>query len=65
MKRKEERNVRKEETKATNKKLSALTDEELEQINGGQFTDLGNYTIDVDRHRQLRQINGVNGDGSC
>ena len=36
MKTKEELNVLKEEVEALNKKLAELTDEELEQINGGE-----------------------------
>ena len=37
MKTKEELNALKEEVEALNKKLHELTDEELEQVSGGEF----------------------------
>ena len=47
MKTKEELNIIKKEVETLNKKLSALTEEELEQVTGGvdfNIADWNNYT---------------------
>ena len=54
MKTKEKLNELKNEVGALNSKPDELADDELEEVTGGvtrnNFTDLGNYTIDPDRH---------------
>ena len=55
MKTKEKLNGLKHEAAALNSKPDELADDELEEVTGGvtknNFTDLGNYTIDTERHR--------------
>ena len=49
MKTKEELNALKEEIETVNKKLSDLTDEELEQVSGGMFGHLRTIVLPYSR----------------
>ena len=49
MKTKEELNALKEEVETLNKKLAELTEEELNQVTGGDYSPDGLFIIDVEQ----------------